>query len=315
MIWNCIRSILNWHNMHRLTPLDNDKIWCSYCGAVSSFDFNFHSRTYYHCPSCDLIFVGRKEDIKSVIAYYRDRYFDDQTGDQMSGQRTNIYRHIFDVLDGYKKPGSLLDLGCGCGFFLKEAVERGWKVSGVDPSEKSIAYARSVVGDTVICGTLDNVSTDRKFDAITLINVLDHMTDAFRQIQKVRELLVPDGILYLRFPNGLFHSFMTRISMKLSAVRFINRFLIFHEYAFTPQAIRRCLEDMGFVDIRVFNAHLTGGNFFSSDSSFKRLIKNILRCMTRSFFRSLEKLSGGRLIWGPSLEVIARKGTENSSKT
>ena len=291
----------------------DEKIYCPYCKTGSDFDFPFNTRTYYHCPSCDLIFLRRKEDIKTAIAYYRDHYFDDYTEDQMSGQRTNIYRQILDLLEGYQKPGSLLDLGCGCGLFLKEARERGWQVSGVDPSEKSIAYAKSLIGDTVVCGTLDDIPTDRRFDAITLINVLDHMVDACMQLQKVKELLAPEGILYLRFPNGAFHSFVMRMSLIISAKQFMNRFLIFHEYAITPQFIRRCLEDMGFVDIWVFNAHLTGGNFFPSDSAFPSLARNIIKDMIWSFFRSLEKLSGGHWIWGPSLQVIARKESATDS--
>lgn len=63
----------------------DENIYCPYCKTAADFDFPFHTRTYYHCPSCDLIFVRRKEDIKTAIAYYRDLYFDDEAGDQMSG--------------------------------------------------------------------------------------------------------------------------------------------------------------------------------------------------------------------------------------
>jgi 2-polyprenyl-3-methyl-5-hydroxy-6-metoxy-1,4-benzoquinol methylase len=287
----------------------DEKIYCPYCQTDSDFYFPFYSRTYYHCPSCDLIFVRRKEDIKTVIAYYQNLYFDDHTEDQMSGQRTNIYRHVLDVLEDYKNPGSLLDLGCGCGFFLKEARERGWQVLGVDPSEKSIAYAKSLIGDAVVCGTLDDVPADRRFDAITLINVLDHMCDACRQLQKAQDLLAPEGVLYLRFPNGSFHSFVMRLSLLLSAKQFMNAFLVFHEYAITPRAIRRCLGDMGFADIRVLNAHLTSDNLFPGNWTIAKLTKKILRSLTWGFFKSLEKLSGGSWLWGPSLQVIARKGT------
>ncbi|MBU0653487.1 MAG: hypothetical protein KKG96_11515, partial [Proteobacteria bacterium] len=84
---------------------------------------------------------------------------------------------------------------------------------------------------------------------------------------------------------------------------------IFHEYAITPRAIKRCLGDMGFVDIRVFNAHLTGGNFCPAGWTFAKLTMNILSSLIWGFSKFLEKLSGGRWLWGPSLQVIARKGT------
>jgi 2-polyprenyl-3-methyl-5-hydroxy-6-metoxy-1,4-benzoquinol methylase len=287
----------------------NEKIFCPYCRTVSDFDFPFYGRTYYHCLSCDLIFVRRKDDIKTTLTYYQNSYFDDHTEDQMSGHRTNIYRHVLDALEEHKNPGSLLDLGCGCGFFLKEAKERGWQVSGVDPSEKSIAYAKSLIGDAAVCGTLDDIPNDRRFDAITMINVLDHMCDACQQLQKVQDLLAPEGILYLRFPNGIFHSFIMRLSLRLSAKQFMNAFLVFHEYAITPRAIRRCLGDMGFVDIRVLNAHLTGDNLCFNGFRPAILTKIILSNLLWGFFKSLEKLSDGKWLWGPSLQVLARKGS------
>jgi len=89
----------------------------------------------------------------------------------------------------------------------------------------------------------------------------------------------------------------------------MNRFLIFHEYAITPRAIKRSLGDMGFVDIRIFNAHLTGGNFYPTGWTFPKLPMKILCSLAWGFFISLEKLSGGRWLWGPSLQVIARKGS------
>lgn len=292
-----------------LPDVADEIIHCHYCQLVSNYSFSFYNRTYYHCPSCDLIFASRNEDTKAVIAYYRDLYFDDEAEDQMSGRRTDLYRDILDVLDGYKNPGSLLDIGCGCGFFLKEAGEFGWQVLGVDPSRKSVNHARSLIGDAVVCGTLDEVPADRRFDAITLINVLDHMVNPFRQLQKVQNLLAPDGIVYLRFPNGLFHSFMTRLFKIIPARKFIYSFLIFHEYALTPNAIRRCLGDMGYADVRVLNAHLTGGNFYTSEGTFTTLARYILRSLVWGFFKLLEKLSRGRWVWGPSIQVIARKGS------
>ncbi len=80
----------------------------------------------------------------------------------------------------------------------------------------------------------------------------------------------------------------------------MNRFLVFHEYAFTPRAIRRILDDMGFSDVRIFNSRLTGSSF---------TIAQILNGLIGGFFKLMEKLSGGRLLWGPSLEIIARKNT------
>ncbi len=38
--------------------------------------------------------------------------------------------------------GRLLDIGCGYGFFLKIAEEKGWEAVGVDLDPKGVAYAK-----------------------------------------------------------------------------------------------------------------------------------------------------------------------------
>jgi len=277
---------------------------CPYCRTVSTCEFSFNDRPYYRCPSCDLIFAERGNDTQSVLNYYKYHYFDDEIVDQLSGQRANLYRHLLDFLERREKIGSLLDVGCGCGFFLKEAKARGWTVWGVDPSEKSVDYARSLLGEAVICGTLDDIPAERRFDVITIINALDHMVDANEQLRKAMCLLAPDGYIYLRFPNGLFHSFFMRLSRRCVFGRFIKSFLIFHEYSLTPRAIKGWLDDLELVEILILNSPLTGGCTFSGP------IRGILGNLTWSIFKFLELLSMGRWAWGPSLQIVARKGME-----
>lgn len=110
-------------------------------------------------------------------------------------------------------------------------------VMGVDSSEKSIDIAKTLVGDAAICGTLDDLPQEKRFDAVTLINVPDHMVDGGRQLEPIRNLLNPGGPLYLRFPNSVFYTFILHVSAKLSVNRYMNDFMVIHEYAVTHRAI------------------------------------------------------------------------------
>ena len=129
-----------------------------------------------------------------------------------------------------------------------------------------------------------------------------HRGEPWKELSRAKLLLKSDGILYLRFPNGILHSFLFKVSKKLSIERSIARFFVFHEYCFTPRFVRRLLSDHGFADIEVYNASLSGGSLISSFPIFSFLTRVI---------EVVEKLtdfiSGGRVLWGPSLEVIARK--------
>ena len=286
-----------------------DTLSCPYCTTQSPLYFSFYSRIFHRCLSCGLLFNGPWSfNEESNLTYYQDSYYDDHAGAQLSGQRTAIHRHALRVLHQYREPGSLLDVGCGCGFFLKEAQGCGWRVSGVDLSEKSVRYARSLVGENVLRGTLDDVPKNQRFDAITLINVVDDMVDAWAQLEKLHDLLAPEGILYLRFPNGSFHSSVVRMSRSFFRTQRMHPFVIFHRYALTPRTIGRWLSDTGFAPIRISNAPLTGGVESPDQGASARIARRSVSFATEIFFTAAEKLSRGRWVGGPSVEVIAGKG-------
>ncbi len=286
---------------------DGEKNFCPCCKTLSSIVFSFSGRPYCRCPSCHLIFAKRKGSPCSVLNYYRNGYFHDHIEDQLSGQRGGIYHRLLNLLSRTQKIGSLLDVGCGCGFFLWEAKSQGWNVLGVDPSQKSIEYARAMLGDVVISGTLDDIPEDRRFDAITMINVLDHMVDPREQLQKAIGLLADHGTLYLRFPNGFFHYFFMRLSQQGLPLGFIKSFLIFHEYSLTPRVITRWLDELGMTRVIVLNAPLTGGHWSECDGTFTKLLAKVLKVMVWAGAKGLEKISLGHFVWGPSLLVIAQK--------
>jgi SAM-dependent methyltransferase len=77
------------------------------------------------------------------------------------------------------EPRSLLDVGCGDGRFLLEARRRfpRTELLGVDPSARAIALARGMDPQgEYLCGKLDDPELDsRTFDAITLLEVLEHI--------------------------------------------------------------------------------------------------------------------------------------------
>jgi len=126
--------------------------------------------------------------------------------------------------------------------------------------------------------------------------------EPWKEVSRAKLLLKSDGILYLRFPNGLLHSFLFNVSKKLNIKRTVARFLIFHEYCFTPAFVRKLLSDHGFGDIEVYNAILSGGGLISSFSFF-----NFVTRVIELVERITDLISGGRVLWGPSLEVIARE--------
>jgi len=96
----------------------------------------------------------------------------------------------------------LLDIGCGPGFFLKTAKERGWRVKGLEPSRQAAAHARGLGLD--VEEDFFNARTSAvlgHFDAVHLNNVLEHVPNPLELIGLARDMLTPGGMLCLNVPN------------------------------------------------------------------------------------------------------------------
>jgi 2-polyprenyl-3-methyl-5-hydroxy-6-metoxy-1,4-benzoquinol methylase len=96
----------------------------------------------------------------------------------------------------------LLDVGCGPGFFLKTAKERGWSVQGLEPSRQAAEHARKLGLDVV--EDFFNARTASKlprFDVVHLNNVLEHVPNPLRVVRLARGLLAPGGLICLNVPN------------------------------------------------------------------------------------------------------------------
>lgn len=290
------------------SPLSTSKVAvCPYCGVTGRFDFQFYQRTYFQCPSCHLIYLVRtSKEQENILSYYSEDYFRNCANDQTERDRMHLYSHILDVIERYQKKGHLLDVGCGCGFFLREAKKRGWKVFGIDPSKESVAIAHEMVGNDVAVGTLRDLNTMDLFDAITMINVIDHIIDPWTDISRSMKLLRSGGLLYLRFPNGYFHRCIIKTRMKLTQKPILNQLLVFHEYVFTPAFIKLHLFEQGFHLIKIQNARLSGAALYHH-SPISMILGGVLNSFIWMAISFLQYISGSRCLLGPSLEVTAFK--------
>ena len=278
---------------------------CPYCGKSGYLFFASYSREYYRCCECDLIYKENQDSYDSVVNTFRENYFDRYSAEQLEGHRFRLYDHILELIGEHGRDGTLLDVGAGCGFFLAAAQKRGWEVRGIDPSPQSVEVARRQNVLDVFQGTLGEYEGNGQFDVITFINVLDHSTMPWVEIDRANELLRPGGLIYLRFPNGLLHSRIYRMSQKCGFSNSSRKFLVFHGYSFTPKHIRKLLCDHGFVQATVLNSPPSEGDPYELFPApiFATQVKRIIYSMAKC----IEFISFRRLFLGTSLEVIAIK--------
>lgn len=87
---------------------------------------------------------------------------------------------------------SVLDVGCGSGWFLQEALEKGAsKVVGIEPS--ALADTIHLDGAEIVKMKFSDFTADGKFDLITFILSTEHMHPIQDALLKAKELLSPGG--------------------------------------------------------------------------------------------------------------------------
>jgi SAM-dependent methyltransferase len=100
-----------------------------------------------------------------------------------------------------RPPGRGLDVGCGRGDLAARFVERGWRMTGVEPSPAACAAARTR-GVDAREGTLESVELEpRAYDLVVFQHSLEHTADPCADLERVRAALAPGGVVVVTVPN------------------------------------------------------------------------------------------------------------------
>jgi len=114
------------------------------------------------------------------------------------------FDRVLANLERYAAPGRLLDVGSGPGFLLTAAGRRGWSPVGLDLNEWAVDYGRGALGVEVRRGALgdDGVLTGERFDAMTMMDLIEHVPDPDEILAQAGRLIRPGGVLALLTPDA-----------------------------------------------------------------------------------------------------------------
>jgi SAM-dependent methyltransferase len=189
---------------------------CLACGAMDSepwttvwdaeylsTDDRFELR---RCRECAALFIDPvPRDRLSVI--YPPNYYSFESPKKSLLHRTKgwLDRRLFArVLRDV--PGdslSVLDVGGGAGWQLNVAKAadprvRFTQVVDFDPGAAQLARQN---GHEYFCGRIEDFQTDRKFDLVLLLNLIEHVEDPLAVLKKTRDMLSPKGTALIKTPN------------------------------------------------------------------------------------------------------------------
>jgi SAM-dependent methyltransferase len=89
------------------------------------------------------------------------------------------------------------------GFLLSEADALGWRTLGVEPSTYASSYARDRLELNVLTeGLFESDLPEQSFDAVVLGDVIEHLPDPGRALDRIADLLVPGGVLAMMLPDA-----------------------------------------------------------------------------------------------------------------
>lgn len=139
-------------------------------------------------------FPSEAELEREYSAAASDDYVDEEPGQRLSA------RAVLERVEHHRPVGRLLDVGCWVGFLMSEAEGRGWRATGIEPSNFASNRAREALGLDVRTAGLDDV--EGEWDVVVLGDVLEHLTRANAALEKVASLTSPGGVLVLLLPDA-----------------------------------------------------------------------------------------------------------------
>jgi SAM-dependent methyltransferase len=157
------------------------------------------SWTITRCPRCHLQFPNPFPSSEEIHHYYSTQLIHNEWEEfhyvAETAERAAGWAKVADRLTRLNGgPGDLLEVGPAAGHLLKAAQSAGWSVMGVEASPK---FTRILRERSLPCheGTLATLETDRRFDVIVMLDVLEHLHDPVRDLARCAELLDEGGRL------------------------------------------------------------------------------------------------------------------------
>ena len=111
---------------------------------------------------------------------------------------------------------SILDIGCGGGLLSEPISRLGANITGIDASEKNINAAKihakkNNLKINYFCNSPENFKTDKKFDVILNMEIVEHVEDVSFFLKSCSNLLKKNGIMFVATLNKTLKSYVFAI--------------------------------------------------------------------------------------------------------
>jgi SAM-dependent methyltransferase len=197
------------------------------------------------CAQCGFVFTNPRPTFEVIRQNYES--VEDPLYLRERGAREITFRHhlrAFHRCTGPANGRRLLDVGAYVGVFVEVAAGAGWDAWGLEPSLWGSAYAQEH-GLNVVRGVLENTDFEpESFDALTMWDVIEHLSDPLADLRHAYALLKPGGWMAVHTMD------IDSLFARLMGTRW-PWLMEMHVYYFSRRTLGAMLERAGFRVARI----------------------------------------------------------------
>jgi 2-polyprenyl-3-methyl-5-hydroxy-6-metoxy-1,4-benzoquinol methylase len=221
-------------------------IECPACGQATRSQRRWSSLSFYSCKVCRVLFVHPQPTDDQLAAAYRSYYYPADATASAAYRNTPqaVGEQLLECLIHTRvipaRGGRLLDFGCGHGDFARTAMSVGIEVDAVETDD--LARGAAAGHGVRVWRTLEELQRARgsgAYDAVALLDVIEHVRQPLRLLERLRRVVRPTGALYLSAPN------YQSAQASLLGARWDQATNPTHLFLFSPRAMRHLLMKAG----------------------------------------------------------------------
>jgi len=185
-----------------------EEVNCYNCGSSEiSTSFVVNRFRHVRCKKCGMVYVNPR--LKETITHdlYHEPPYQEFYKIKLIPSidyRKNVLavRKYEQIIHYTKKPGKVLDIGCGLGEVISVFQENGWNCMGIEFNEFAANFAKEKFHLNIINKSIYDFEASEKFDLIMLWGALEHFYNPKKILEKIFELLNDDGLLVIEVPSA-----------------------------------------------------------------------------------------------------------------
>lgn len=183
---------------------------CPICGSKILHPLQTRSDgvTVLQCPQCKMGIVEHYP--ADLDAYYADNYYAADEGIRKTGigyvnydvDAAHSLSWVIYLIQMLRAEGGILDIGCANGYLLNR-LGKNFDLYGIEVNTAMAQVCQSV-GIKIISNDISDLSLlpayKARFDVITAIAMLEHVSDMLSALNQIKALLAPDGVFIFEVP-------------------------------------------------------------------------------------------------------------------